>query len=79
MICDSCIHTIFRTYRNGPNEEYYRWSCDIDGKELNVQLHACTRKEEMVKSEPVVESIVEPALPPVEEVSKSTRWKKRAK
>jgi hypothetical protein len=33
----------------------------------------------MVKSEPVVESIVEPALPPVEEVSKSTRWKKRAK
>lgn len=82
MICDSCIHVIFRTYRNGPNEEYYRWSCDIDGKELNVQLHACTRKEEkkveqvysdiaiLSKAKPVV-TMEEFANPPKKEVPKS--------
>jgi hypothetical protein len=55
MICDDCKHVIFRTYRNGPTEEYHKWSCDIDGKENPPQLHACGRKEEVPKPEPVVE------------------------
>jgi len=63
MICDDCKHVIFRTYRNGPNEEYYRWSCDIDGKENPPQLHACGRKEE---KEIVVEEVKQPELVVIE-------------
>lgn len=77
MICDGCLHRIFRKYQNGADVSVMTF-CDLDGYLISYQLKECSRKEELIKPEPVIESVVEePIFPPLKEVAKKRG--KRAK
>lgn len=64
MICTDCLHAIQRTYSNGPQIQYVKHYCDLDGQEIIVQIADCTRFEEKVVCvPPTTEQIVKYTTP----------------
>jgi hypothetical protein len=59
MICDTCIHSVIRTFKNGRDFDV-QTSCDLDGKTMPVALSACTRMDRVRVSVDVTKTLVSP-------------------
>ena len=59
MICDTCIHAVIRTFKDGADFDV-QVSCDLDGKTMPIALNACTRLDRVRVSLDVTKTLVSP-------------------